>query len=491
MATDFFQLDEDEEKQNQLAPQGMVQLGPESATEPAQGRTNANSGTGGTSSGAYTNLQSYLDANKAENFGGKVAGQIQGTVDEANRAQETAGSGFRQEVDKGAVSENPDLVGQVNTDPMGLVKDQGKFSEFLRQRDAQYGGPNDLVDRPELFSSVDTATRKATEQSESSKSEGGRKALLDQLYGSGAGRNDYSSGQKKLDNLLIQNDPTSREAFQKVQGAASQTAAAVPDLKTALSGYAGQRKAETQKTRAGARSALGIDEAGNYTPGAGAIGGLNKDIDTAFEGRKTKQQTESDSIRQALGGRDISGLSADLRAALSGVAPGQLYGVDPARYLSVAPNLSRETATSPEQHARMAALSQLAGVDNTFTREDLAGQMDDEALYGYDAPGLQRDIQGGKQRFDYEVQQMNAPVQVPGFVFGDADVADPRTPSQQLSLEDAVAKAGPRYQQLAAMPAGDRTAAENDFIRQYQQWFARKGQLDEFRASSARDVLRG
>jgi hypothetical protein len=252
MAYDLFENQDDEDAAKQQQATGQVQLGPQTGTQVSGDAKAQNSGSGGgTSSGAYTNLQSYLDANKSLNFGSDVAGQVQKKVDTANQAQSEAETGFKSDVDKATVNSNPDLINQVGTDATQITSSPEKTSDFLRMRNAEYGGPNSLVDEADRYKAVSGATGTAQEQAEATKSEGGRKALLDTTYGSGAGRYDYTPGQKNLDNLLIQNDPNSREAFQSTQQNAAAAGQGFQSLKDQLQGYAGQGKATTAATRAG------------------------------------------------------------------------------------------------------------------------------------------------------------------------------------------------------------------------------------------------
>lgn len=441
MAYDFFEeQDQQEDAQQQQADTGMVQIGPEGTTikdqaQPAQ--------KGPTSSGSYTNLQSYLDANKSLGFGGQVAGKVQGEVDKATQAQDTAAQSFKSQSDAGKVELSDELEQSVRQSPESVVSDQGKFSEFLRARDAEYQGPKNLVDL-DIFSETDRAQRQATEAATAAGSEGGRKALLDKYYGTGSGRFDYNAGQQKLDNLLVQNDPQSRDAFQEVGRKAQEASQGYQDLRGALSSYAGQNQANTAAARARARAAVGIDEAGNYLPtdatrgNAGAVQDLVEGIDerlAARTGDLAATRQVLDPIRGAQYLRDVSPealakLGVDQEAINRGVDltpidralgdyakyysgykvdPGYLYQRDPGDlgYLSYTdPNaLSRDSVTRQEELARLNALAQLAGKENTFIADpSLVGSQVDAPLYGFKGSEFSSDVAGRRSQFEAELQ---------------------------------------------------------------------------------------
>lgn len=430
MAFDFFQ-EQDEDQQQNGQQSGMIQqLGPESATQEATSKTaGPNSGGGeGTASGAYTNLQSYLDANKSLNFGGQVAGKVQGEVDQAKTAQDEASSAFKGQVDAGATRANDDLVNEAVSNPTGVVGDQQKFSDFLKQRDAEYKGPNNLVDNTDLYTSTLQATERAGQRAGVTDDEAGRKALLDEYYGTGAGRTDYTPGQKKLDNLLIQNDPNSKAAFEKVRADAGAVGQNFNTLKDTLAGYAGQGKADTQAARAKTRAALGIDDAGNLlatdqTRGNGAIQDTVEGLDEKVAARRAQLAAEQARLNPLAGKKYLSDISQDdlgylgidpnNAGAFGGidirpqgnlgqyapyyegykVDPGFLYGQDPGSgtFLNYTPegDLNRGSVSTPEEFQRLQALSQLAGVDQPYiSNPDQVGAHTADRLSSFDSGRL-------------------------------------------------------------------------------------------------------
>lgn len=278
MAYDFFGQDEEDQKLND--PMN-VQLGQESPVVTGGGQKVQEAGSPkGTRSGQYTNLQQYLDANKSLGFGQKVADRVGGKVQTATSALDDTDRSFRADSDASSVDKDDALIGRIGTDATGLVGNADDFAKVQKMRDARYQGPNDFASYGTYGSTLD-ATTKAQQAAEATKSEGGRKTLLDQEFGSGAGRYDYTGGQKRLDNLLIQNDPASRQAFQNVQQQAQAAQQRFSDLGQALDAYAAQNKAKTTAARSATRGAIGIDDAGNVLEtGPGAIQTARGALDT-------------------------------------------------------------------------------------------------------------------------------------------------------------------------------------------------------------------
>lgn len=442
MAYDFFaEQDQEDDAQKQQAETGMVQLGPEGSTLKDNPSPQGAPGAQGTNSGSFTNLNSYLDANKSLGFGGQVAGKVQGAVDEAGQAQKTAESGFKQQADAGSVSFDPSLGEAVKRDATSVVGDQAKFSDFLKARDAEYKGPNALVDT-DLFRPTDAAQRKAQEQAGASGSEGGRQALLDQYYGSGNGRFDYTGGQKKLDNLLIQNDPSSREAFAKTQENASKTAQDYEGLRGALTAYAGGKREATGQARAQARGAVGIDDAGNFlaTDNVRGNGGAVQDTVEGIDERAAARKAELAGLHGTLDPVTGKGWAKDLTPdqiqrmgidpnAFGGVDltpadraqgsyakyyqgykvdPGYLYQQDPGHlnYLNFTADsaLNRNTVANQKELAQLNALSQLAGKENSFIGDPTqVGTQETAPLYNYQGSRFQSDVGGARDRFTGEL----------------------------------------------------------------------------------------
>lgn len=153
-------------------------------------------------SGSWTNLQSYLDANK-ENAGA-MSDKITSTVDNQGQTAQTKINEFQN----GAPSEtkkytSEDLTSEFYNDPTKNVESYTKL-----KNNGGYDGPQS-VDKATGYADAQSSTSKAKEQVKNLQNESGRTSLLVDAYG----RPNYSQGSKSLDNLLLQNDPTSKSKF--------------------------------------------------------------------------------------------------------------------------------------------------------------------------------------------------------------------------------------------------------------------------------------
>lgn len=223
-----------------------------------------NQSTGGNAKGPgssdqYQNLNAYLDANKDSTFGQDFVGKVQNETTEANKTLNNSVSGFKQKADEASTQYDPNLVNSAISDPTSFVSDQGNVDKFKKQKDASYQGPNSLADAGNLYGQAYGQTRKAADTAEAAGTEGGRFALLGNYFG----RPDYKQGEKSLDNLLIQGNPQTQQGIAQAKANAQVAAQNFNQESQNLSGYAGQKRGETEKARNSTRAALGVDDSGN------------------------------------------------------------------------------------------------------------------------------------------------------------------------------------------------------------------------------------
>lgn len=234
-------LTEEERRQQQDAgAQAAAAATPGAAPAPQRSAS-----TGGTQSGQFTNLQSYLNANKGQQFGSQVAGKVQGDVDTANKTQQEAGQEFGKQATAGTVNYNEGLAGEVKTGALGVQQDDAKRSEFEKMRDANYGGPRDLTDVGDSYLKSTTANQNAQKAAEATTTESGQKSLLHNYYG----RPTYSRGETNLDQFLIQNDQSAKPKFEQARQGAGQLESNFNTLKEQLAAVGQQAADTTQATR--------------------------------------------------------------------------------------------------------------------------------------------------------------------------------------------------------------------------------------------------
>lgn len=302
------------------------------------------------------------------------------------------------------------------------------YENFVKMRDAKYGGPKSLVDEAELYNPAQQLTEKAREAAAATDSAGGRKALLDKYFGSGVERFNYTEGQKKLDNLLISQDPTARDAFQQVRDSSAQAGGNFDSLKAALEGYAGQGAAATSDARAKTRDLLGIDDAGTFQ-NRGVIQDDLGRIDQSVQARLDELAREKGVIASTKGIKDMNQLTAEQRQLMGNFDPSQIaatnvykddgyntgwnvgsgygYNVDASQYGAYVPevDLNRGTVGTSQDMARIEALSKLAGLQQNFiSNPDQAGLYSEGPLSQYKQDQFLNDVLGSRANYSGEMQ---------------------------------------------------------------------------------------
>lgn len=236
----FFADDQEDEDTNQQSQQAqndgtMISSG-QSGTIGGGGPVSSNAPT---SSGRFTNLQKYLSANKetATNVGAgtQIAGQTAqqkqqtsqriGQESEKTQQAQQAGRGLDYQADLGAQAQQASNLDQA----------QPIISALEARAKTQFTGPKEISAKAELQQKA----RNLQETADLAKTEGGRFALLKNTFG----KPSYNQGQQRLDQLLVQSDPTQQRQLQglrKISGALGQ------ELKGA-EGTAAQRAQELEQ----------------------------------------------------------------------------------------------------------------------------------------------------------------------------------------------------------------------------------------------------
>lgn len=156
------------------------------------------------SSGNYANIQSYLDANKdqGDQMGQNIASNIdQKAMDATNKINSLS-------------SKAPTVVAY---DPnaayskLGSLSDEEKNTYRDEKATGGYTGP-DSADKIDGYADAQKAANEATGLVKNTKNEYGQQALLKNTYA----RPNYSAGENKLDQVLLQNSAGSKQALEGV-----------------------------------------------------------------------------------------------------------------------------------------------------------------------------------------------------------------------------------------------------------------------------------
>lgn len=317
------------------------------------------------SSGSWTNLQSYLDANQDQ--GATVGQQIAGTVnDQGNKAQNDVtnlGANFNSAVKDNTVEQNPDAVNSAITAATTATANQGltpdQLAAFNSQANASYSGPLDAT----TFNGYEVAQRdvnNAQQLAKQTQSEAGRDVLLNNQY-KNASVNGYNQGENNLDQLLLQNSSGGQAALQPLAQQWSGLNGALNNTVSTGDAAAANAVKTNQATAANANSAL-----------SSASTNFQTQLNTGLANLKATDTAAYNQIRDAM---QNGTMTSDQWAAL-GVSnvPSHIYsgfdnsgnaiGTVPNSYLTP---LNTDTAltlgnyATADQYAQAQALAQLAG----------------------------------------------------------------------------------------------------------------------------------
>ena len=319
----------------------------------------------------FTDVASYLDANKEQGIGlgQKVNERIsqEGTAAKAG-AEEVSGS-FKSAVDAGTFRPNEEEVNAAAADPIKYSATPENVGRFNNAAKGIYTGPAALEELPG-YTPAQSAAEKANRTSKLLDSTAGRQELV-----SGFQKNP-TRGKSSFDAMIFGQNPDAIAS-------AKETAVQFGDLENFLAGkaaeagaYAGQAAADRDASKAM------ITE--KFTGEGGAMPTLKNDVDTAVQSRRQALSDIISGLPSQIG--DYSWTPDELKAlgidesAVAGLAPyastlqGQ-HGVSiiPSSYFSqeVIPDyVTPENTVTPEQIAKYNALAALLGQESDFISEE-------------------------------------------------------------------------------------------------------------------------
>lgn len=158
-----------------------------------------------TASGSgWTNLRSYLDANKdqAVDLSNKIAGNITKTGDEARNTVQGGVKGYETELSKSNPANVPDLISRASSDPVGFSK-SNDVQSFKQLRDGIFGGPSTFETSPG-YGGIAAAADKGSKLKTLAETEGGQQELIRGL------NSNMGQGKVDLNQLLVSGNPTAR-----------------------------------------------------------------------------------------------------------------------------------------------------------------------------------------------------------------------------------------------------------------------------------------
>lgn len=388
----------DPEAQNQ-AP-----IGGESGTITGQGAAGSQTpagNSGGPASGSqFVGIKQYLDANKPQStkLARDVSGYVEGVGNEARSELDTGLKGFNQTVDQNTIGLNQGLLDEAKNDATSVAGDQAKLSEFKKQRDAAYKGPNSF-DESDFYQKTNSAVTKANQAAANTQTEQGQKSLLSDLQNAKKGK--VHQGALAFDSSLLQADPNSKNILSKTKEGMSDISGKLTAAQEAALSKVGQAKQTTDATKQAIQGA--------FTGEQGVQGQLEKQLKDKALGAVNQSKQQADQTMQLLktGATpndeqlEILDISRDQWNQLKG-DQGYLqstYGINPYADFSTygtvkdpTTQINAQNVASAEDYAKYQALNQLMDTKNNFLSDPTqAGKADFDAL-DFNFGGLKGDI---------------------------------------------------------------------------------------------------
>lgn len=316
------------------------------------------------SSGSWTNLDSYLNANsdQATQMGQQIAGSVNNAGQQAQADVNNLGTNFNNAVQQNTVQADPNAVNQAVTDAQGLTSGQNLSAQdqqaFNQQANATYGGPTDVTSY-NGYNQAQQDVNNAGQMAQETQSEAGRGTLLNTQYANTSPYG-YNAGENNLDQLLLQNSTGAQAALQPEGQQWSGLSGA---LNSAVN-TGDQAAATAQQTNAATAQAAQGAASGAYT-------NFNNQLNT---GLQSLQQTDTNAYNQVM---------SDMQNNAMTPADWQTLGVNPqaahnyvseptlANYVQqgAAPTLA--TYANADQYAQEQALAQLSGQANPLSQADV------------------------------------------------------------------------------------------------------------------------
>jgi len=176
------------------------------------------------SSGQYANIQSYLDANKdqADTMGSTIAGNVESKAKDATQKI----TDFQAKAPEVKAYDPNEAYKN-----LGSLTDEQKNTYRTQKTTGGYSGP-DSVDKIEGYGDTQKAATEASSLVKNTGNEYGQQQLLKDTYK----RPDYTAGQNKLDQVLLQNSAGSKAALQDVSNKYAGLDALFNDANTKVGG---------------------------------------------------------------------------------------------------------------------------------------------------------------------------------------------------------------------------------------------------------------
>lgn len=352
-------------------------------------------------SGSWTNLNTYLDANKdnAINLGNTISQNISNQGDQVRTGIQNASNDFNSQVDKNLIS---NLVG-AKQDASNIVKqaresnresqiNDSNVDRFKEISNASYKGPNSL-DASQYYQDTQSKLNKVSGYKNNASSDEGRFSILKEMFD----RPRYSQGQKNLDNLLLSGNQNAKKSIESAADSLSDLQGAWEKANSDALSLSDSRMKEMNDVKQFARNELSSNRDARTNEVNLELQDIqNKwsdeynhynDLLSAYTGgdlNLTKSEAEKLGLLRTATPQTMTGVRQKVTAEQAPqYADTQLFnilnGVSPSTYLDLAA-YDANKVISQDQFVQLAALDRLAnqfglGSSSKFNDEGQAGTL--------------------------------------------------------------------------------------------------------------------
>lgn len=334
----------------------------------------------------FTNVQKYLQANKPGQLGQTIAGNLkeetQGLQAGLGKANET----FKGEVEQNRLASDANRQYVNNTlqnvnnlqqpgDVAGSIQKSDE-ERFEKLRAGAYAGPTEVQNSQQYLGRGQELSQLGKDVG----TQGGRFALLQRYLGGPS----YSTGEKRLDNLLLGSNSNLSGARRDAISAGKNVQQQV-DLSRQLGAGA---QTQNQQFAADINKQLYDTQSG-----------INQNISSNTENYAKAQQEKYNQYLNALKNRDLTGTD------LQDLAGTQLFGVDPTKYLQQSYVPTTQNVANNQQRAQLQALAKLSG-QGADTLNFAPEVYDPNKAVTLNKDLFNADIARGKQAYDTKLNEV-------------------------------------------------------------------------------------
>lgn len=345
-----------------------------------------------TSSGRFFNLSNYLKANTGpgqQSLAGKIASNVQNQAQTAKNEIQSGQEQFQKSVAASTPNQQQtnQYLQQIQQDPSKI--DQQQFQQY---RDAKYTGPQNIQNANQIQTNVGNITQTAKQTG----SEAGRFNVLRQMFN----KPSYTTGQQRLDQVLLQSNPQELAKLRETQKIAAQTERELGKTLTGAETAARQAEAQAVATRDAIRGGLNT-----------AATTLQSDLTSRAQAENALRTQQYNQALERL--RSINLTDSDLEAL--GLSRGQaLYGLKGeqlANFINKGQQATTQNIASAQDIARINALKNLSGQTASQDASTVYNQMYgglDETPYSYKdntKEGVQNLVNTQKSLYNTDLQQ--------------------------------------------------------------------------------------